>query len=98
MNLVAAAVGAVERMPLPDSVTRASNALLVKRASRRLQQVDPSAERAFAAQMAKFPIAVHADEANAQHYELPPAFFALILGPRRKYSCCLYDGATTLAA
>ena len=30
-------------------------------------------------------------EANAQHYEIPAEFFALVLGPQRKYSCCLYD-------
>lgn len=29
--------------------------------------------------------------------KLPPVYFAHILGPRRKYSCCLYDGASTLA-
>jgi cyclopropane-fatty-acyl-phospholipid synthase len=96
MNLVAAAAGAVERMPFPDSIARAGIALLVERASRRLRHVDPSAQRAFAIAMAQYPIALHPDDANAQHYELPPEFFALILGPRRKYSCCLYDSATTL--
>jgi cyclopropane-fatty-acyl-phospholipid synthase len=40
--------------------------------------------------MAAFAIAEHADTANRQHYELPPEFFALFLGPRRKYSSCLY--------
>ena len=45
----------------------------------------------FARLMAQQPIAVRPDAANAQHYEVPPAFFALVLGPRRKYSCCLYD-------
>jgi cyclopropane-fatty-acyl-phospholipid synthase len=44
------------------------------------------------------PIAINADDANAQHYEVPADFFRLVLGPRRKYSCCHYDGpATTLA-
>jgi len=28
---------------------------------------------------------------------LPPEFFALILGPRRKYSSCFYDGGISLA-
>jgi cyclopropane-fatty-acyl-phospholipid synthase len=98
MNLVAAAASTVERMNLPDSITRAGIAMLVERTSRQLQQVDPSVEQDFAAAMAKFPIALHADDANTQHYELPPAFFALILGPRRKYSCCLYGDAMTLAA
>jgi cyclopropane-fatty-acyl-phospholipid synthase len=36
------------------------------------------------------PVAEHADAANRQHYELPAEFFDYILGPRRKYSCCLY--------
>jgi cyclopropane-fatty-acyl-phospholipid synthase len=48
--------------------------------------------------MGDFPIALHADAANEQHYELPPAFFGHCLGPRRKYSCCLYpNGDETLA-
>jgi cyclopropane-fatty-acyl-phospholipid synthase len=97
MNFVAAATSAVEHIPLPDSLTRAGIAILVQRSCRRLR-VDPAMERAFAAEMATLPIALHPDDANAQHYELPPEFFALILGPRRKYSCCLYDGVETLAA
>src|SRR6185295_13803236 len=35
--------------------------------------------------------------ANAQHYEVEPELFRLVLGPRLKYSCCLWDGAATLA-
>jgi cyclopropane fatty-acyl-phospholipid synthase-like methyltransferase len=41
--------------------------------------------------MAAFPIAQHTDAANAQHYEVPAAFFGAVLGPRRKYSRCLYE-------
>jgi cyclopropane-fatty-acyl-phospholipid synthase len=48
--------------------------------------------------MAQHPIAEHTDTANAQHYELPPRFFELTLGPKRKYSCCLFRrGNETLA-
>ncbi|MBV9697697.1 MAG: class I SAM-dependent methyltransferase [Gammaproteobacteria bacterium] len=44
------------------------------------------------------PLALHTDRANAQHYELPAAFFAHCLGPRLKYSCAYYPrGVTTLA-
>lgn len=39
------------------------------------------------------PIAVATDEANEQHYELPPEFFELMLGPRLKYSCCHWASA-----
>ena len=93
MNLVAAATGAVERMALPDVVTRAGISMLVDRTGRRLDRAASVDEAAFARGMAAHPIAVRPDAANAQHYELPPAFFGHILGPRRKYSCCLYDGS-----
>ena len=36
------------------------------------------------------PVAIHTDAANAQHYELPPAFFRHCLGKRLKYSCAYY--------
>ena len=52
----------------------------------------------FAREMAARAIAERTDAANAQHYELPPEFFAQFLGPNRKYSCCLYPrGGETLA-
>jgi cyclopropane-fatty-acyl-phospholipid synthase len=97
MNVIQAATGAVERLPFPDSLTRAGISALVGRTGRRLAAAT-ALDAAFAADMAAFPIAMHTDDANAQHYELPPAFFAHILGPRRKYSSCLYETpASTLA-
>jgi len=37
---------------------------------------------------------VATDAANEQHYELPPGFFTRVLGPRLKYSSCIWpDGA-----
>lgn len=43
-------------------------------------------------------IAIHTEAANAQHYELPPAFFEACLGPRLKYSSAYYPrGDETLA-
>ena len=45
------------------------------------------------------PVALHTDKANEQHYELPPAFFGLTLGARRKYSSCHWpEGVATLDA
>lgn len=40
--------------------------------------------------MAVCAIAEHTEEANTQHYEVPAAFFAKVLGPNRKYSSCFY--------
>ena len=49
------------------------------------------------AQLRGSALAIETDAANRQHYELPPEFFALCLGARRKYSCCWYEtGAETL--
>ena len=45
--------------------------------------------------MATQPIALVPDKANEQHYEVPAEFFALVLGPHRKYSSCLYRNGTT---
>jgi cyclopropane-fatty-acyl-phospholipid synthase len=97
MNAVAAMTSAVERWPIPDAISRAGIALLVERTRRKLARGDDAIEAAFAADMDAYPIAIHADAANLQHYELPAEFFARILGPQRKYSCCLYDGADSLA-
>ncbi|HEY4199589.1 MAG TPA: cyclopropane-fatty-acyl-phospholipid synthase family protein [Devosiaceae bacterium] len=98
MSLVASAIDAVERFPLPDAVTRAGIDLLVGRTRRRLAASATLADQDFVAAMPAYAVAEHADHANRQHYELPPEFFGLVLGPRRKYSCCLYRaGVETLA-
>jgi cyclopropane-fatty-acyl-phospholipid synthase len=85
-----------ERAPLPDRMTRLGIDFLVSRTSRGLTA--PAAEDAFVRALDALAIAEHSDAANAQHYELPADFFGLVLGPRRKYSSCLYEGgARTLA-
>jgi cyclopropane-fatty-acyl-phospholipid synthase len=40
------------------------------------------------------PVALTPEAANRQHYELPPELFTIILGPYRKYSCCLWEPGT----
>ncbi|MGL4323454.1 MAG: SAM-dependent methyltransferase [Beijerinckiaceae bacterium] len=91
MTLIAAMVEKAERLPLPDFVTRSGIEFLVSRTKRRLSQADSLAEKRFAQDMQNFPVALHTEAANKQHYELPPKFFEIVLGPHRKYSCCLYD-------
>ncbi|MCU4179747.1 SAM-dependent methyltransferase [Bosea sp. BH3] len=86
-----------EALPLPDAVSRMVIASLVGRTNRSLNEQAADAA-AFAREMTEFPIALHADAANAQHYEVPAAFFEQVLGPRRKYSCCYFaDAGDTLA-
>lgn len=98
MSLIETAIRVVETTPLPDPMTRRGIDFLCGRSARRLAVAPAAAEAAFARTMVDHPIAEHSDVANEQHYELPPAFFGLTLGPRRKYSCCLYPtGKETLA-
>ena len=55
--------------------------------------------RAFSQKLARGPVAPVPEKANEQHYEVPAAFFNLVLGARRKYSCCFYpEGVKTLDA
>jgi cyclopropane-fatty-acyl-phospholipid synthase len=98
MNFVAGVIGTVERTPLPDGLTLAGIDWLCRRTRRRLEQHGTGDEDLFVREMDRHPIAAHTEAANDQHYELPADFFGLVLGPRRKYSCCLYPNeGTTLA-
>jgi cyclopropane-fatty-acyl-phospholipid synthase len=54
--------------------------------------------RALIGRMSSGAIAELPEKANEQHYGLPPEFLELILGPRLKYSGCLWGpGVQTLA-
>jgi cyclopropane-fatty-acyl-phospholipid synthase len=96
-DLATLAAATAERLPVPDALSRLGISMMVERTRRKLGQADMAAERDFADAMAAFPIALHTDAANAQHYEVPADFFGLVLGPHRKYSSCLYEtGSETL--
>ncbi|MDO8378030.1 cyclopropane-fatty-acyl-phospholipid synthase family protein [Phenylobacterium sp.] len=98
MSLVATTIQAFEGAPLPDLLRRAAVDLLVSNARRQLKGAPADAQALFAREMAQRPIAEHTAAANGQHYELPAAFFEAVLGPQLKYSCCLYERATSLEA
>ncbi|MDB5655886.1 MAG: class SAM-dependent methyltransferase [Tardiphaga sp.] len=90
MSVVSRIIGTAERVPLPDALIRAGIQQLCSRTATRLAAADAVDDAAFAGKMAERSVAEHADAANAQHYEVPAAFFALVLGPNRKYSSCFY--------
>jgi cyclopropane-fatty-acyl-phospholipid synthase len=97
MSLVSSVIGTAERVPLPDLVIRAAIQRLCSRTATRLARGNTESDAVFADEMAARAIAEYTDEANAQHYEVPAAFFALTLGPNRKYSSCFYkEPASTL--
>jgi cyclopropane-fatty-acyl-phospholipid synthase len=87
-------IGFAERGWLPDALLRYG---IRRQCEDRLRQelaggLETQAERFTQriAQLRRSPVAIHTDAANAQHYELPPAFFKLCLGARLKYSCAYY--------
>jgi cyclopropane-fatty-acyl-phospholipid synthase len=93
---------ALARGLLPDSVLRAGSRVGIALRERGLNRggVEGQEQRlnALLDRMNSGPVAEATATANEQHYELPPRFFELILGPRLKYSGCLWqDGADTLA-
>ncbi|KQW70867.1 cyclopropane-fatty-acyl-phospholipid synthase [Phenylobacterium sp. Root77] len=99
MSLLASTLHAFEGAPLPDAVRRAAIGLLVSGARRNLESAPAQAAAQFAREMDARPIAEHVEAANAQHYELPAAFFQAVLGPQLKYSSAYYPaGVNTLAA
>jgi cyclopropane-fatty-acyl-phospholipid synthase len=95
MNLIAQTISAAERIPLPDLVIRTGIRTLVGRTADRLARGDANGDALFAQAMAQHAIAEATEAANSQHYEVPAAFFELVLGPNRKYSSCFYKAAAT---
>jgi len=97
----ALAVNWVELGLVPDSVIRLGIRRLLKQRMQEVNAHDPAAEQAmtqaFFEQLSAAPLALVPEKANAQHYEVPSAFFADVLGPHRKYSCCWWpDDASSL--
>ena len=97
MSLTSGVIGFAERVPLPDFVIRAAIHQLCSRTAARLAVGDAASDADFAREMAARAVAEHTEAANAQHYEVPAAFFGHVLGPNRKYSSCFYRApASTL--
>lgn len=86
---------------VPDTVIRAGIRQLCRR---RLKEIQADDIETAAIRLDKFvqlmdvsPVALLADRANEQHYEVPAEFFSAVLGPHRKYSCGFWaDNATSL--
>src|ERR1700688_4657779 len=90
MSVGAKIISTAERVALADVIIRAGIQRLCSRTATRLASGNAESDAAFADEMAARAIAEHTEAANAQHYEVPAAFFAHVLGPNRKYSSCFY--------
>ncbi len=102
MSLLSLSLNAVERGLIPDAITRSAIRRLCEQRLRDSDRgndiANERALQAFVASMVAGPVAPVPDKANEQHYELPPEFFAAVLGPRRKYSSCFFTEASSTLA
>lgn len=84
---------------LPDPLLRAATRAASVKVLRREARGGPAAQGERLNRLVEVksagPIAHLPEVANRQHYELPPEFFDLFLGPRKKYSSCLFTDAST---
>ena len=80
---------------LPDSAVRAGIRRLLRRRLRDEAEHQDARRRALLDELRRGPIAPRPELANAQHYEVPAAFFRAVLGPRLKYSACYWPSSVT---
>lgn len=80
---------------VPDALIRVRiRQLLRQRLAEETEGGLEATQERFRARLAAWgqgPLALATADANEQHYEVPPAFFQLCLGPRLKYSSAFYD-------
>lgn len=88
----------LERGVVPERLLRAGIRANLARRLRTEYGRSPAERRAFVDGLRSSPIALQPAKPNEQHYEEPADFFELVLGPRLKYSSCLWEeGTATLA-
>ena len=93
------AINWVEQGLVPDAVIRTAIRRLCEQRLKDIGSGDcemaARGTESFVREMDASEIAPLAKLANDQHYELPAEFFALVLGPRRKYSSAWWPTGTT---
>jgi cyclopropane-fatty-acyl-phospholipid synthase len=85
----------LERGLLPDFLIRIGIRRLLKARLVEEDRGDPEKQQQhlmkLIARLRQSPVAINTGDANAQHYELPCAFFERVLGRHLKYSSCYYQ-------
>lgn len=88
-----------ERGYVPDAVIRRSIIALAKQRLRQIHATDCESisthKASFVDRMNASPVALLTEAANEQHYEVPAAFYRLVLGNRLKYSASFWDEDTS---
>ena len=90
-------INLAEKGYIPDLFVRiAMRRLLRKRLAQEKKRRTSAGKSELIDEMRKAPLAINSEDANEQHYEVPTSFFELMLGPRMKYSCALFDEEESL--
>ena len=83
---------------VPEAVLRVAIKKIIQQ---RLSEIPINAKEresektCFIEELRSSPIALSTNQANEQHYEVPPSFFQEIMGSHLKYSCGWFDENTT---
>jgi len=92
--MISSTIDLVERGLVPDRITRLGIRSLLRKRLRDEGAGDPAAQQerlvALVKVLRESPLAVETDKANEQHYEVPAAFYQLVLGGHLKYSSALW--------
>ena len=98
IGLLPTALNLMELGYLPDWVTRWGIRQLCGRRLKEETRPTPAQQEealtTFTSHMRQLSVAPLPEKANEQHYELPPDFFQLCLGPHLKYSSCHWSEST----
>lgn len=86
-------INLAERGWIPDWLIRQGIRQLLAQRIRCLTDQGELDQRKLIEQLSSDGLAVETEAANAQHYEVPAAFFQRVLGTRLKYSCALFESA-----
>jgi cyclopropane-fatty-acyl-phospholipid synthase len=80
----------IDRGLLPDRLLRAAIRRMLRARREAITaggaEARSARKRALLRELGESPLALHTDEANEQHYEVPTELFELMLGPHLKYS------------
>jgi cyclopropane-fatty-acyl-phospholipid synthase len=99
--MMVSALELAERGKLPDALIRFGirqrHRATLRQEHARDAQLLQERKSALLRHMAQSPIALATRAANEQHYEVPPEFFKLVLGPRLKYSSCIWPDGGRIA-
>ena len=92
--LITTGIRMAESGRVPDPVIRAGMRRAITGRAASLARREPSAGQTIIDSLGSGPVTEQPGLPNQQHYEVPAELFEMMLGPRLKYSSCLWEAST----